>query len=67
MTLIVAYKFSIIGKRASPGYPFYVIINHIIDKLTPVSHVTVLLLIKEFRHNIVRKVAVDLPTTLTML
>ena len=63
--MIVSYKCPIIGKQVSSGHTFYVIVNHIIEKLTSVSHVvshvTVLILIIEFRHNIV-KVAMDLRT-----
>ena len=57
--MIVSYKCPIIGKQVSSGHPFYVIVYYIIEKSTSVSHVTVLVLIIDFRHNIV-KVAMDM-------
>ena len=57
--MIVSYKCPIIGQHVSSGHAFYVIVNYIIEKSTSVSHVTVLVLIIDFRHNIV-KVAMDM-------
>ena len=57
--MIVSYKCPIIDKQVSSGHPFYVIVYYIIEKSTSVSHVTVLVLIIDFRHNIV-KVAMDM-------